>query len=607
MRKFCLIFCCLILIDYVCTDLVFAENNCEDYISVIDKVAEKYIGKSVPGACVIISEHNKIICSKAYGYADLGMNKYMNTESTVFEWGSISKTFIWVSVMQLVEQGKLDLNADVQTYLPKGFLRNLQYDKPVTILHLMNHTAGFEDQLIDLRYLTGHKEDTLAEVLSDYQPKQVFVPGEISAYSNWGAALVAFIVERVSGQDYKEYVKEHILLPLKMKNTSIGPFWNDVPHLLKQKSNGYSFSGKNFKIEDDMHLKMYPAGTMNGSVSDLLIYAQELAKSYEQISVLFYDSNTKKEMFTETYRSYGSDTGLSHGFWQYAGNSGIFGHEGGTYGFKTQLWVEPKRERVILILTNVMETEFCSEIMEAVTHKNRASISKGKRFLDNEAILVGDYLPARSAWNNIGRIQGRMKMISINAEEDGRLCLTMPFGTKRLYYEHVEENVFICPNASPEERVLAFKVKDGKVYSVSFRLAHDYVPAKTMQGKIGTVAVLMFYIFGGIFLLLYMMVKIFNILRKKDKWFFSGFLFTALGVILEGVGIAGMIHWFSVYSVISYELNTIVIIGWICVIAGIISGLYSCKKRKNNKNIFLFLIFIIQSLSAYYLGFLTMI
>ena len=151
----------------------------------------------------------------------------MDTENTVFEWGSISKTFIWVSVMQLKEEGKIDLYADIRSYLPEGFLKNLHYDKPVTMLHLMNHTAGFEEQLLDLRYFENDEELPLSEVLSAYQPEQVFLPGEVSAYSNWGAALAAFVVERVSGQSYKEYVKEHILKPLNMNNTSMEPFQND--------------------------------------------------------------------------------------------------------------------------------------------------------------------------------------------------------------------------------------------------------------------------------------------------------------------------------------------------------------------------------------------
>ncbi|HEO0611822.1 TPA: beta-lactamase family protein, partial [Streptococcus agalactiae] len=244
---------------------IFAAEETEHYETVIDKVADAYIGKSVPGACVIVSEHGEIVFSKAYGYADLEKNIPMDPENTVFEWGSISKTFIWVGVMQLNEEGKIDLDADIRNYLPKGFLKNLHYDTPITMRHLMNHTAGFEEQLINLRYFESDKEFTLAEVLSSHQPEQVFSPGKVSAYSNWGAALAAFIVERVSGQNYKEYVNEHILKPLDMNNTSIGPFQNDNPTILARKAVGYSFFEKGFRKEPNMYLRMYPAGGMNGS------------------------------------------------------------------------------------------------------------------------------------------------------------------------------------------------------------------------------------------------------------------------------------------------------------------------------------------------------
>ena len=128
----------------------------------------------------------------------------MDPETTVFEWGSISKTFVWVSVMQLVEDRKIDLETDIRTYLPDGFLKNLRFAEPVTLIHLMNHTAGFEEELLDLRYYSASEEIPFKEVLSAHQPKQVYPPGTVSAYSNYGAALAALIVEEASGQSYKD-------------------------------------------------------------------------------------------------------------------------------------------------------------------------------------------------------------------------------------------------------------------------------------------------------------------------------------------------------------------------------------------------------------------
>lgn len=127
----------------------------------------------------------------------------------MYEWGSISKLMVWVSVMQLVEEGKIDLKADIQRYLPEDFITNLRFDKPITMIDLMNHQAGFQDTYF---IQTPHKSEltSLEATLRTRQPKQVYAPVEHTAYSNWGAALAAYIVQRVSGMDYVSYVHDHI-------------------------------------------------------------------------------------------------------------------------------------------------------------------------------------------------------------------------------------------------------------------------------------------------------------------------------------------------------------------------------------------------------------
>lgn len=143
----------------------YASGAPDTYEASANAVSEKYIGKTVPGACVVISEHDNTVFAKGYGFADLENNTAMDPETTVFEWGSISKTFVWVSVMQLVEDRKIDLETDIRTYLPDSFLKNLRFAEPVTLLHLMNHTAEFEEELLDLRYYSASEEIPFKEVL----------------------------------------------------------------------------------------------------------------------------------------------------------------------------------------------------------------------------------------------------------------------------------------------------------------------------------------------------------------------------------------------------------------------------------------------------------
>ena len=130
----------LIMIAFL-APAAYASGTPDAYEASANAVSEKYIGKTVPGACVVISEHDNTVFAKGYGFADLENNTAMDPETTVFEWGSISKTFVWVSVMQLVEDRKIDLETDIRAYLPDGFLKNLRFAEPVTLLHLMVRVA----------------------------------------------------------------------------------------------------------------------------------------------------------------------------------------------------------------------------------------------------------------------------------------------------------------------------------------------------------------------------------------------------------------------------------------------------------------------------------
>lgn len=154
----------LIMIAFL-APAAYASGTPDAYEASANAVSEKYIGKTVPGACVVILEHDNTVFAKGYGFAGLENNTAIDPETTAFEWGSISKTFVWVSVMQLVEDRKVDLETDIRTYLPDSFLKNLRFAEPVTFLHLMNHTAGFEEELLDLRYYSASKEIPFKEVL----------------------------------------------------------------------------------------------------------------------------------------------------------------------------------------------------------------------------------------------------------------------------------------------------------------------------------------------------------------------------------------------------------------------------------------------------------
>lgn len=182
----------------------------EDFV---DEYMEQYIGMTTPGAAVVLVKDGHIILSKGYGYADLEKRLAVDPALTIFEYGSISKLFVYTTLMRLSEAGKLDLEADIREYLPQGFLKRLRYNEPITLLHIMNHTAGFEDNLFSVLLSSPEELPTLEEALQMLQPEQVYHPGKFSAYSNYAVALAAYIAEQIIEQDYQAYLKEMLFTP----------------------------------------------------------------------------------------------------------------------------------------------------------------------------------------------------------------------------------------------------------------------------------------------------------------------------------------------------------------------------------------------------------
>jgi CubicO group peptidase (beta-lactamase class C family)/cyanophycinase-like exopeptidase len=173
--------------------------------------------KQGAGGVIIIVRNGAVRFAKGYGLADIANHRPMSADSTLVGPGSISKLFTGIAVMQLVEQGKLDLDRDVNAYLdfhvptPEGGV-------PVTLRRLMTHRAGFEEHAKD--YLSGGVPLALGPYLARALPYRLFPSGNVSAYSNYGMSLAGYIVERVSGEPYVDYIHNHILQPLRMDRST---------------------------------------------------------------------------------------------------------------------------------------------------------------------------------------------------------------------------------------------------------------------------------------------------------------------------------------------------------------------------------------------------
>ena len=323
----------------------------------IPETIEYYVEEhkeTTAGMSVAVYDEDGVIYKNVFGYADKE-NAQEVKEDTVFEWGSVSKVFIWISAMQLAEQGKLDLEEDIRNYLPDGFLTNLTYDKKITMLDLMNHQGGFQEMYIGIMTSDEGEVVSLGEALSKHQPKQVYEPGTVTAYSNWGAALAAYIVQNISGTDYVDYVHENIFEPLGMEHTSIGGTFQDNTWVKQQRDKivGYDIKGEKIPGKGISYCILYPAGSATGTIDDFMIFAQAITPNKNKSCPLFQKQETLENMCTAT--SYYGDSNVPnnyHGL--FANQFGVetIGHGGNTMHCSSMLAFDKDSGIGMVVMTN---------------------------------------------------------------------------------------------------------------------------------------------------------------------------------------------------------------------------------------------------------------
>lgn len=347
-----------------------------------------------PAVVIRVFGKDETICNVVYGKSNVEND--VNAENdTVFEWGSISKTLTWVSAMQLYEQGKLDLNADVREYLPKGFLNGLKYDDPITMLNLMNHDAGFASPYKEMETTDAGELMTLEKALKEIAPVQAHRPGEVVAYSNYGAALAAYVVECVSSMDYADYVKINIFDRLGMEHTSIRPDCSDNQWVSERRkeTHCYAFSGEEGLTplgECRYYIQIYPAGAVCGTAEDLQVFASAFLRDGDDCP-LFEKNTTLDEMLSPSkYYADGITPRFCHGLMAEQSGTLLLGHGGNTSGFSSLLQFDRSSGTGFIMLINLMgDRTYKGELPELLYGKRDFSAYSTANFKRYD--LAGDY------------------------------------------------------------------------------------------------------------------------------------------------------------------------------------------------------------------------
>ncbi len=390
----------------------------------------------VAGATVAVVKDGALLFAKGYGYADVATRKPVDASRTLFRIGSTSKLFTWTAVMQLVEQGKLDLDADVNRYL--DFRIPATYPQPITLRHIMTHTAGFEEDGRDLITDDPSQVIPLGRFLATHIPGRVRPPGIYSSYSNYATALAGYVVQRVSGEPWADYVERHIFVPLGMTETSARqPL---PPSLRSDMSQGYHWAGGAFVPKKfEFITGASPAGSISASATDMATFmlAHLDGGAYHGQRILAESTTARMHA-----RAFGHDPrlpGFALGFYEQSSHGlRLIGHGGDTQWFHTDLALIPS-ERVGVFVSYNTDTggrlsfgPFLTQFLDHYYPDPPAVVAAPPDAAQQAARVAGEYAFNRRSYTTFQKALGLAGDIQVSALDSGRILLHSALGDSRL-------------------------------------------------------------------------------------------------------------------------------------------------------------------------------
>jgi CubicO group peptidase (beta-lactamase class C family) len=423
----------------------------------------------VAGAVVIVVKDGQVFFQKGYGYEDVEKRTPVDPAQTLFRPGSVSKLFTWTAIMQLVELGKVDLDADVNTYL-KDFKVASTYPEPVKLRNIMTHTAGFEDGGVGYLF-AGKAEDLLplGKWLAAHQPARVrppttdFSDGTAASYSNWATALAGHIVETVSGQSFDDYVAQHIFQPLGMERSTFG---EPLPESLAPRmSGGYSFEAGAFKPHGFEFIHAAgPAGSLTSTATDMarfmLAHLQDGAIGEARI----LKPETAQQMHKRVMSPDAALNGHALGFYEtYINGRRIIGHGGDTQYFHSVLSLMPETGIGLFASVNTggqggrtsveLERAFFKHYFPAELPQIKPPADAAKR----NARYAGTYRTLRHSYTKFEKVFSAFGDDAVTPMPDGTLLMGDIFGKPDRWVE-VGDGVF---RSQTRDAFAAFKGNDG--------------------------------------------------------------------------------------------------------------------------------------------------
>ncbi|HTD73658.1 MAG TPA: serine hydrolase domain-containing protein [Steroidobacteraceae bacterium] len=449
----------------------------EDLEAFFDGIIPLQLERSdVAGATVLVMHGSETLLQKGYGFSDLNAKHAVDTESTIFRLASISKLFTWTAVMQLVEQGKLDLDADINRYLDFAILG----DKPIALRNLMTHTAGFEEVARDILVTDPKRHLDLREFLVQNQPHRLFAPGTVPGYSNYAVGLGSYIVQRVSGERFEDYVAAHIFAPLGMTHST---FYQPPPKALQDlPSQGYRSNTSEPAIGFEL-FSPAGAGGISSTAADMGRFGQMLLNGGELNGQRILKAESLAEMWKPQFSANDQLPPIGLGFYQAWRNElKWIGHQGDLVAFHSLFFVEPQQKLVLFISYNSAGSarKTRAELLNAFSDRYFPS-ELHQPFVAPPASRVrdieGTYQSTRRADSTILKLFALFGQVHAKVDKDGVLHIDgskdlrgHPFGWKPIGPD-------LWQQVDDQGKMFAIRAADGRIE----RLAGSFAAAQLQR------------------------------------------------------------------------------------------------------------------------------
>ncbi len=395
--------------------------ECEAFVDGL--MAGHLVAFDVAGATVTVVRGGEILFAKGYGLADVAAGTPV-TDETLFRIGSISKLLVWTAVMQLVEEGKISLDDDVNSYLRSMKVPDA-FDAPITLAHLMTHTAGFEDHVIGLFAHDESRLASLSDLIRTELPPRVRPPGEVASYSNHGTALAALVVEEVSGVPWSESVETRILAPLAMNGTTVR---QPVPTSLAPRlSKGYHRSDGEWVEGAFEYVPLAPAGSTSACSRDMARFMLAHLNGGTLDGVRILDEETALLMQSERFRHAPAVNACAHGFYEMSRNGQrVIGHGGDTILFHSLLAILPEHGVGVFVSYNseggarATKEFFTAFVDRYFPPKGSDQYEPKAEFASRAPKYAGMYRSNRYSHSTIAKLAA-LSAVEVTATPDGAL------------------------------------------------------------------------------------------------------------------------------------------------------------------------------------------